>query len=357
MHVLELPALHSDDPLGFMASIGLVEACATGLGVDIRLAWGGLGGSARIESEFPSVDDLVDALHGLAQHLAGERRVAPPSDPSLITPRLSDAERRARIAERGYKPPNDPMRMEIGDAIARYAAVQAQELAGDSTVARWTMALVGQLSPVEKAGAAGYCDLTPLYAPAGQQTIYQLYDKYTALVASSRRYIVEAVTGWRRTVSDSGANLDWRDIRDGAATTSGKSENAGVPGATWLALQGVPFFRLVGDGIQGDATGWLRTSRRGRPRAIRWPVWEPMLDRPAITALLEHPEVRAASLKPGTMGASRNMARSEAEGRRAASLKPEALEALGVVALLESTRRSSGNSDGPLRPPEVVWAA
>ena len=333
MPVLNLAALRSDDPLGFLAALGLVETCSTGLGTNARLGWSGLGEGAQLCSDFSSVDELAGALHSLAERLAADGRVVPPPDPSLVRKRLTDTERKAKIKAKGFKPPNDPMRMEIEDAIACYAAAQGSELRGESSGARWLLGIVGQLSPIDKSGNVAYCDVTPLYAPAGQQTMHQLYEKYLQLVARSPQLVHEALTGWRRSPSDSGANLDWRDIRDAAAASSGKSENAGVPGATWLALQSAPFFRLVGDGVKGEATGWVKGSRRGRPRTLRWPVWRPLLDRAAVGVLLEHFEIRKDRPEPG------------------------ALAALGVVAILESTRRSSGNSDGPLRQAKVRWAS
>lgn len=332
MPVLDLPALRSSDPLGFLAALGLVETCATGLGTDVRLGWGELGEPAQLSSDFSSIEELARELHALARGLAAEGRVVPPPDPSLISKRLSEADRKAKIEAKGFKPPNDPMRMELEEAVGRYAVVQEAELGGEPTGARWVVGLVGQLSPIEKSGPAPYCDVTPLYAPAGQQTMHQLYEKYVQLVAGAPQVVVEALAGWRRWPSDSGANLDWRDVRDAAAASSGTPENAGVPGATWLALQSAPFFRLTGDGVHGYAAGWLKGSRRGRPRALRWPVWRPMLDPTAITVLIEHEEVRKSEPDTG------------------------ALTALGVVAILQSTRRSSGNSDGPLRQAQVVWA-
>lgn len=333
MPVLDVPALRSDDPLGFLAALGLVETCSTALGLEARLGWRGLGDVALLSSDFSTVDELASELHALASRLAAEGRVVPPPEPSLVRKRLSDAERKAKIEAKGFKPPNDPMRMEIEDAISSYAALQGAELQGEPTGARWLVGLLGQLSPIDKSGAAPYCDVTPLYAPAGQQTMHQLYEKYVRLVARSPQLMHEALVGWRRSPSDSGANLDWRDIRDATATSSGTSENAGVPGATWLALQSAPFFRLVGDGVHGDATGWVKTSPRGRPRKLRWPVWSPLLDPTAISVLLEHSEVRKDAPEPGR------------------------LRALRVVAILESSRRSSGNSDGPLRPARVAWAS
>jgi hypothetical protein len=332
MAVIELPALRSDDPLGFLASLGLVEVCTTCLGIDARLGWDGVGGPARFESDLESVRELASAVSRLVDDWARAERVVPPPDPGFIRRRLSEEERRASVTMLGTKPPNDPMRMSRLEAIGRFADQRERELEGDTIGARWFVAMVAQLGVVEKGTAEPFCDLTPLYAPAGQQTLFQLYEKYHRQVRASPRLLEEALEGWRRVSSDSGANLDYRDTRDAAASPIGTPEGAGVPGATWFALQSVPFFRLVGEGRNGMAVGW--TGRPGRrPRELCWPVWRPLLNRPAIEVLLAHPVVRPRNEKPDA----------------------PALSALGVTALLRSRRRSSGNSDGPLQVATVVW--
>ena len=332
MAVIELPALRSDDPLGYLASLGLVEVCTTCLGIDARLGWDELGRPARFESEMGSIGELAAAIGRLVSDWEHAGRVVPPPEPGFIRRRLSGEARRARTAELGTKPPNDPMRMPRQEAIRCFADQRDSELAGDAVGARWLVGTVAQLAMIEKGTSEPFCDLTPLYAPAGQQTLFQLYEKYHHEVMTTPRRIEEALEGWRRTPSDSGANLDHREVHDAAASPTGAPEGAGVPGATWLALQSVPFFRLIGEGRNGKAVGWSGRPGR-RPRELCWPVWRPLLDRPAIEVLLEHPVTRPERGKP--------------DG--------PALSALGVIALLRSRRRASGNSDGPLQPPEVIW--
>lgn len=334
MAVIELPALRSDDPLGFLASLGLVEVCTSCLGIDARLGWDEIGGPARFQSEMVGIAELASVINRLINDWSDAGRVVPPPDTAFIRRRLTDGERRARIADLGRKPPNDPMRMPQKEAVGRFAEQRERELSGDSVGARWLVGTVGQLGLIEKGGAEAFCDLTPLYAPAGQQTLFQLYEKYLRDVAATPNRIHEALEGWRRTPTDSGANLDYRDVHDAAASPTGVAEGAGVPGATWLALQAAPFFRLVGDGRRSRASGWDARGG-GRPRELCWPVWQPLLDRPSITVLLEHPVVRPAAETP---------------------VDRKALLALGVIGLLKSRRRASGNSDGPLQSSQVTWA-
>lgn len=330
---IEVAALRSDDPLGFLASLGLVEVTTTAIGECIRLGWDELGGPATIEAPVADIGELVSVIHDAVRGWYADGRVVPAADNRLIRRRLSSDERQALIQTLGSKPPNDPMRMPPEVAVAHFAEQRGVELGGEATGARWLTGLVAQLGVIEKGTGGGYCDLTPLYAPAGQQTLFQLFEKYTRLVCDDPCWIEQALVGWKRTPLDSGANLDRRDLRDAAATASGLSENAGVPGATWLALQSVPFFRLVGDGQHGMAVGWL-SRRGGRPRTLAWPVWRPRLDRPAIEVMLAHPATRPGSTE---------------------DLNSTALQALGVLGLLRSSRRAAGNSDGPLQGSQIVW--
>lgn len=332
MATFDLPALRSDDPLGFLAGLGLVEVCTSGLGLPVRLGWPGVGEAAQFDAPVAGIDELASAVHALVARWRAESRTAPPPDPEFIQRRLTDSQRKALIAELGSKPPNDPMRMPRALAVKRFQDQRSRELAGDRVGARWLVGLVSQLALVDKGQGGAYCDLTPLYAPAGQQTLHQLYEKYTSDIAADPRWVHEAMAGWRRSTTDNGANLDYRDIKDATASSGGGPENAGVPGATWLALQAVPFFRLVGDGHRGGAASW-EGRRGGRPRELLWPSWWPLLDRAAIHVLLEHPAVRNIRM---TRDAS-------------------ALSALGVQAIFRSERRVGRNSDGPLQAPQLVW--
>lgn len=335
MALLELPALRSDDQLGFLAALGLVEVCRSGLHSPVRLAWAGLGGPAWLECDFLSVEELADTVSSLAQRWLGQGQLVPPPDPEFLPRPLPAAERKAVMRKLGQKLPLDPMRMERRQAVDRFARQRERELDGDQVGARWLTGLVAQLAV--EAGEPR-CELTPLYARTGQQNLHQLYAaKYLGFVAASPHRLVEALTRWRRDPADTGANLDHRDLRDAAFSPSGDSVNAGVPGANWLALLSAPFFRLSVDGTRAEAVGWQRTSRSGRPRQLIWPVWEPSLDATAIEVLLEHPLVRSAAVDP-------------------ASADGGALAVLGVRAILRSTRRKLTQTDGPLQAPEVVWS-
>jgi hypothetical protein len=211
------------------------------------------------------------------------------------------------------------MRMTFDHARADYTRCQAGELDGDTESARWLTSMVNLLSTEQHRGT---CTLTPLIAPKGQQTLYQQYVDALNRVAGTSQ-VRAALVAWERVDDYDGANLDERALRDAAMRADGKSSNAGAPGATWLELQSVPFHRQVAQSHAGVAIGWTRRT------TFTWPVWTPLLNRPAIEALLAHPLVA----EPGP-----------------------ALDALGVVGVCSVSRRMLANSAGPFGSTHITWS-
>lgn len=325
MNTVALPALRSDDALGFLAALGVLELLTTVEGLDVRLAWEGVGGEARLWVDLPDADAaaVAERLRSIAARLRSEGRLAP-ADASLVLARVSQTERSARKAA-GIEEKNDPMKAPPGVMRDRLLNVADLERGGDRATARWAAGLMTMLA-VDRAGMAL---LTPLYAPVGQQVLAQLLGLYL-MQASEGDAMYEALVAWRRR-PDAGANLDHRALRDGAWTARGDADNAAVPGATWLALMATPLFRQVGNGRRGEAVGWRRPPRSVRPRQLVWPVWTQPRSLAAVEALLSHPEVRTEA----PAGA--------------------ALSALGVVALCSASRVPLGNADGPLQAAQVFW--
>ncbi len=319
---LVLPALRGDDTLGFLAALGLLELCDSGLHVPVRLGWEGPGGAAMLEAPYDDVDALASAVGQFATALSAEGRLIPGTDVSLIRPPLGTHARRA-MEDPGSL---DPMRLPISPAIARFQAMQDAETSDAARVdARWLTALVNQVAPAKR--DASDRRLTPLYSPSGQMTLHQLYRDALEAVESRPGLLHEALSGWRR-YPGAGANLDSRALVDAAEASRGKSANREVPGATWLALQSVPWFTQVGDGIRGETAGWLY------PRGgalLRWPIWRPLLDPEAVRVLLSHPMVTADVLAPETA-------------------------VLGVCAVAQAGRRALSKSAGPLQSPTVRLA-
>ncbi|HLG67311.1 MAG TPA: hypothetical protein VKV36_05495 [Acidimicrobiales bacterium] len=336
MTTVTLEALRSDDYLGFLAAMGAFELL-TGNGLDARLGWDGLGGPALLDTQLADVDAVAGRLQDVAVKIRAAGALVPAS-PQLIDQRRSQAERKARKAE-GIEERNDPMRARPEIVRDRFRAVAAQERDGDRVTARWAAALFTMLG----LDSGGDAVLTPLYAPTGQQVLSQLLEKYLVR-AGEDGILMEALVGWRRR-SDSGANLDQRDLRDAAWGSRGEPDNASVPGATWLALMAIPWFRQVGNGRRAEAVGWERDRAAVRPKTLLWPVWSGLRSPEAVEVLLSHPAVRAvASAADGGRDAARRSAEQSSR-----------LRALGVVAVCKASRASSGNADGPLQATRVVW--
>lgn len=319
---LLLPALRADDTLGFLAALGLLELCDSGLHAPARLGWEGASGAAVLDSPYDDVEGLAAAVGQFATALSAEGRLIPASDVSLIRPPLGTHERRA-MEDPGSL---DPMRLPVGPAIARFQAMQDAETSGDARVdARWLAALVNQVAPAKR--DVSDRRLTPLYSPSGQMTLHQLFGDALAKVVRRPELLHEALSGWRR-YPGAGANLDSRALVDAAKASGGKPANREVSGATWLALQSVPWFPQVGDGVRGETAGW-HYPRGGA--LLRWPIWTPLLDPAAVRVLLSHSVVGEDAPTP-------------------------VAAALGVCAVAQAGRRALSKSAGPLQPPVLLWS-
>ncbi len=334
MTTLSLPALKSDDPLGFLASLGILEVLRSEVGVaesELGLGWEGVGGSALIEAPFASVSALAESLQSAAEEMHREGRLVPARLTELIPQTLSDRQRQAYQQRTGTKPPFDSARMSRAESAARLARLSVRSSQTDE---RWLCALVDQCStfPGDDGSVA---HLTPLYAPMGRQRLRQLYEAKLDAVASHPNLLLEACLMWRRDPRDAGVNLDRRAQRDASVTTNGQPGNSAVPGAEWLALQSAPWFRLGGLRNRPFAWGWVQARTRGRPRSLVWPVWNRVLDPVAIEVMITHPLVRRAGMGE--------------------PVRDRDLRALGVLAVLRADRTVLKNSDGPLGAASVVW--
>lgn len=337
---LELSAIRANDSLGFLAALGLLALCEDGLGASARLGWEGPDGCAILQAPFADTDELAAALGDLAAawRLAG--RLAPGTDPTLISAPLGAKERKA-LEDAGAL---DPMKMQPAAAVNRFQFMQDRELQHPGPDPGWLTALVGQLSPAKR--DAPERRLTPLYSPSGQMTVRQVYRDTLETVGRRPDFLGEAMTGWLR-VEGTGANLDSRALVDAADASGGVAANRYVPGATWLALQSAAWFTQVGDGATGEAVAWTYPRGGGR---LRWPVWTPLLPPAAVRVLLTHPAVRWSA--PLTGDDARARQSRKAQGRRARERG-----ALGVCALYEARRRPLSKSAGPLQPPALLWQA
>jgi hypothetical protein len=124
-------------------------------------------------------------------------------------------------------------------------------------------------------------------APSGKQSMHTMLEKPLGFVRDNPACLAEALTSWRRYPGVTGEYLDHQVLFDAADSGTGKSEERGVPGATWLALMSYPMLRTTADGSEPVTTGWHRVGRR--TPVFVYPLWTAPLDCHAITALLEHP--------------------------------------------------------------------
>ncbi|MFC4507403.1 MULTISPECIES: hypothetical protein [Streptomyces] len=340
-HQLELPALNSSDPLGFLAALGILELVDAALDQAVRLSWRGLAAPAVLHTEQPL------SLNQLAELLAGFLPTEPAKEPLPAAPGILGLPRDTNLGA-----PNDALRMPVEQAHRLLRDFAAAERLADDPRARWFAALVNQFcvapakkakdqqqkqqgvtaapSPVPTQGPTWYTESTPLFAASGQMTLANNWVKAAEQCRRDGAHVGAALTGWIRVPDYTGANLDYRSTGDAATTGDGKPSQQGVPGATWLALHAFAVFRLTGDAMTSATTAW---DSSGPLPALIWPVWTSPLSRTAVSALLEHPLVRADDL-----------ARLD-----------ESLTNLGLVGICSAHRTKLSNSYGPFEPGQVVW--
>jgi len=309
-HAVDLPALDGRDPLGFLAALGVLRLLTDHDDAPARLSFDPETAVARIHGRHRSVEDVIASLCAIVWAIPVDGAV--PGVPAHFP-----------LAKEGTG--KCPMRVRRED----YRALAAR-FAGDPLTARWLGSLVTDLA----IDGEGRSALTPLTAPAGQQALRTFFDKPLERVrAEPHRLLTEALTGWRRVPGYTGEQLDHRAIRTAADDQSGEAIQAGVPGATWLAIMAIPLLRLTGTGTRPQSTLWHGHDRR---RVMLWPLWTPPLDTHAVTTLLEHP-----ALIPT------NQANTP-------TIRAEAVRPLGVFCVAAATRTRTANAAGYLTPTYVA---
>jgi hypothetical protein len=322
--VIDLPALRADDPLGFLASLGLLALSEQGEIPNVKLSWSGRTSPiASVEGEIQNVDDLARALQEALERLQEANGVLPGVDPSF--------------PYAGAGSTTDPMRMSRHEMRTVFERADQDWQSGNPWLGRWVVALCGHSAV--KDSKRGDVELTPFYAPTGQMKMRQSIFESTMKAVGRVGGPADALTGWRRTSYD-GANFDERSKRDAVFTTSGKPNNQGAPSATWLAAMSLRFFPMADGGVSTETVGWIKVKLYDgyTNRSLVWPTWEPCLDASAVRILLAHPAVRP-------QGTSRAELRFDGSH----------LRALGVTAVFGSSRRTLSQGDGPLGPAIRLW--
>jgi CRISPR-associated endonuclease/helicase Cas3 len=144
--------------------------------------------------------------------------------------------------------------------------------------------------------------ISPFLAPSGQQKLRTFFEKPLHAVRANPGHLHDALVRWRRVEGFTGEYLDHHVLRSAADDPRGRTgQEAGVPGATWLATMALPLFRLTGDGTRVRSTLWHRVARN---HLMIWPLWHPTLDLEAVRCLLEHPAFRPIDEAPTLTTAS-----------------------------------------------------
>ncbi|MEU7587082.1 hypothetical protein AB0A95_12340 [Micromonospora sp. NPDC049230] len=311
-HSVELRALDGRDPLGFLAALGLLRLLTDEASLDVKLSFNDATAHAILHGPLASVDDIVEQLVAILESI--------PADGVLPNAPATFPEAKAGIG-------TDPMRSPRGTYRTAYTA-----LTGDGhqpALDRWLSALVTDLATDDKGRVA----ITPYAAPAGQQSFRTMFTKPLEHIRPDpRTHFHEALTRWRRVDGYTGEYLDHRAIRTAADHPTGKSDPAGVPAATWLAIMALPLLHLTGTGTSPRATCWHHHPTYRQP-VMTWPLWRQPLNTHAAIAILEHP-----ALRPKPTHHNR-----------------DTQPALGIFATASAIRTRSKNSAGPLTPlPDVA---
>lgn len=264
MTTVELPALDGRDPLGFLAAVGALSLLGS-VDPSARLSFQEDTAVARIHGPWSEADEVVGALAEAFGAVRDAGELIPGAGPSFPTPK------------KGSEP--DPVRV---------VPHRLRDLAAGASPVRqhWLGCLVTDLA----VDANGRVAVTPFAAPSGQQSFNTMFSKAAEEVAADADgRLREALSGWVRVPGFTGEYLDHRVINDAAGSPTGRSEEMGVPGATWLALMALRHFPHAGDGTSTVTIGWQRIRRRW---LFVWPVFSPPLGATALETLLGHPALR-----------------------------------------------------------------
>lgn len=263
MNTLSLPALDGRKALGFLAALGLTRLLEVYDGDVPKLAWTRDAVTAILRTRHRTVNDLADRLAEIA--LSIPQQGVLPGVPTELPP-----------------PGAAPDRLRVPPAALRELAARlAPE--PDPEVEAWLTSLVTDLSLDDK----GRSDVSLMAAPSGKQSMRTMLEQPLAKIRANPDCLREALVGWRRYPGVTGEYLDHQVLFDAADSGAGKSEERGVPGATWLALMSYPMLRTTATGTEPITSGWHRRPRT--PPTFLYPLWTTPLGRDAIVALIEHP--------------------------------------------------------------------
>ncbi|MFB7763609.1 type I-G CRISPR-associated protein, Cas3-extension family [Streptomyces xiamenensis] len=348
MATIELPALQGRDPLGFLASLGVL-ALLTRTGNAPRLSFAQTAPHyAQITAPaLESADDIADVLRGVVDSM-GEDQVIPGLSNWPISPIAAGTT-------------SDPSRVLRSELPAVLASVRAES--GEAGV-EWLLAVLNQFHSDAKGRAA----LTPFMAPTGRQSIHTFFAKPLSLVRENPACLREALVSWKRVEGCTGENFDAAALRGAAESSDGKPGSFGVPGATWLATMGLRLTR------QGSHIGWGGESRpyttlwryRGG-QLMLWPLWTPRLNAEGVRTMLELPlYLRGDGTRDEPLMVSETIKLTEGAGSETEiQYDPSLIHASGRVSLRDygihavggARRSGAAKSAGPLTAVPVTFGS
>jgi hypothetical protein len=245
-HRVDLPGLVGDEPLGFLAAIGLLRQM---IGSDRYLSWDPQDRHAILHSDrYSSVADLVAVLMRHLKEIKDGQAI-------LDTPGFPVRRQRGEP---------DPLRVRP----AEYLRLQGRLRRSGAS---WLKATVTDWAT----DADGFCAVNPLVAVRGRQTIGSFwYYPMLEVRQDPERLLTEALTGWRRVEGSEGWLLDHRATYSTNPGLRGPGGSMAVPGATWLATLAVEKFGYRRrNGIDSGPplpSGWFRVDGRD---VFLWPLW------------------------------------------------------------------------------------
>ena len=270
MNRLVLPGLEAHNPLAFFAALGLLRVLADDArrraAPAPRLAFEDAGMLvAAIETDLAR-DEVIAAVLRDAVAQADNRalQLAYDEDGKVVPPSTEDATRDLK-----------PSQSADGARALLEAVVTADRRASDLAAAWFAEGA---------ADRSGKTKPTAFHFTAGQQAFLDMVEKLRAEL--NAEHVREALFGpWTNTSQLPSLSWDSSAARMYAlrATNPSGEKRGSVPGANWLAVNGLTFFPVAARGGQlttrGVEGGW-------KDSTFTWPVWTPPADARTVGSLL-----------------------------------------------------------------------
>jgi hypothetical protein len=264
MIALELAALEAHNPLGFLAALGLLRVLdSASAGPVPRLRFVEQGSFVAELTSPHRLDDIIEIVLRDAAAQADNRAL-----------QFAYDEAGAMVA------PGAPGIRDLKPSPAGARAL----LDGAATSHRRTAALAAAWFSELATDHNGKTKPTAFHFTAGQQTFLKMVEQLR--VGLTADHVREALVGpWLNTSPLPSLTWDASVARQYAlrATNPSGEQRGSVPGANWLAVNGLAYFPVVSRG-----TRLLTTAISGgwKDSTFTWPVWSAAADIATIASLL-----------------------------------------------------------------------